>query len=241
MTQNPASPPQARSTFRPAPAGSGDDLDALLDSIMGEDPGPRPEARDRALREAARQRLDQQRVVEQRVRQSERITDELRGQIRAIAMQVQKLNEATASQADQARAIQELRQAMRDVVVATHKPGPLAAPSFNAELQLPSLQIKLVLAQAAHLLHQADRDVAVLGSWSMLFAGITLGTLLPAGLSLSDVDSTRLWVYLAIVIFSAVVSLVFAFLSFQAHRRAGQARRAMDDTMLTRTIPVGNQ
>ncbi len=241
MTQNPATTPAARPTYRAAPAASGDDLDALLDSIMGEDPGPRQERSDVALREVARQRIEQQRLAEQRARQTERVTDDLRGQIRAIALQVQKLSEATANQAEQGRAIQELRQAMRDIVVATHKPAQPALPSFNAELQLPSLQIKLVLAQAAHLLYQAGKDVAVLGNWSMLFAGISLGTLLPVALAFAEPDAIRFWVYLAIAIFAALVSLVFGALTYQARRRAANARRAMDDTTLTRTIPVGGQ
>lgn len=240
MAQNPASPPAPRSAYRPAPAGGGDDLDALLDSIMGDDPGPRQErAENGGAREAARQRLEQQRADAQRVRQSDRVADELRSQIRSIALQVQALSEATANQAAQGRAIQELRQAMRDVVVASHKQARPQAPAFNAELHLPSLQIKLVLAQAANLLHQADKDVAVLGNWSMLFGGVSLGTLLSVVLSIGGPYTTYFWIYLAVSVFAFLVAMVFAFLTHQARRRVANARRAMDESTLTRTVPVG--
>src|SRR5688500_1997399 len=154
MTQNPPTPP-LRPAYHSAPDASGDELDALLDSIMGEDPGPRQKRTDAAaIRDAARQRLEQQRAAEQRARQSERAADELGAQIRALALQVQSLSEAAANQAAHGRAIQEMRQAVRDELVATHRQS--RPPAFNAEIQLPSLQIKLVLAQAANLLHLAD-------------------------------------------------------------------------------------
>jgi hypothetical protein len=142
---------------------------------MGEDPGPRQERTDAAaIRDAARQRLDQQRAAEQRAHPSERAADELRAQIRALALQVQSLSEATANQAAHGRAIQELRQAVREMLIASQKPS--WPPAFNAEIQLPSLQIKLVLAQEANVLHQAEKDAAVLGNWATLFAGISLGS-----------------------------------------------------------------
>lgn len=242
MTQNPASPPLSRSTYRPASAAGGDDLDALLDSIMGEDPGPpQPQPDSSPARETARQRPVPQRVDEARVRQVAQVTDDLRHQIRSLALQVQSLNEASATQAAQGRAIQELRQAVREILVATHKQKERAAPAFNAELQLPALQIKLVLAQAANLLHQADKDVAVLGNWSMLFGGITLGMLLSIGFSISGPYTTYFWIYLSVAVFAFLVSLVFAFLTYQARRRAASARRAMDESTLTRTVPVGGQ
>ncbi len=207
---------------------------------MGDDPGPRQErAESGGVREAARQRLEQQRADAQRVRQSDRVADELRSQIRSIALQVQALGEATANQAAQGRAIQELRQAMREVVVASHKQSKPEAPSFNAELQLPSLQIKLVLAQAANLLHQADKDVSVLGSWSMFFGGVSLGTLLSVVFAIGGPYTTYFWIYLAVSVFAFLVAMVFAFLTQQARRRVADARRAMDESTLTRTVPVG--
>ena len=242
MTQNPASPPLSRSAYRPAPAVGGDDLDALLDSIMGDDPGPpQPQPDPVPVREAPRQRPVQPRVDESRARQVAQVTDDLRHQIRALALQVQSLNDASATQAAQGRAIQELRQAVREILVATHKQKDRTVPAFNAELQLPALQIKLVLAQAANLLHQADKDVAVLGAWSMLFGGITLGMLLSIGFSITGPYTTHFWIYLSVAIFALLVSLDFAFLTHQARRRVANARRAMDESTLTRTVPVGNQ
>ena len=225
---------------RPLTPAGGDDLDALLDSIISDDPGPRPERVEApGAREVARQRLEQ-RAEENRLRQAERVNDELRSQIRSIALQVQELSDATATQAAHTRAIQELRQAMREVVIASHKQPKPSPPQFNAELQLPSLQIKLVLAQAAHLLHQADRDVAVLGNWSMLFGGVCAGTFISVASELFGPYATRFWIYLAVAIFALLVSLVFALLTFQARQRAANARRAMEETTLTRTVPVGS-
>ncbi len=43
---------------------------------------------------------------------------------------------------------------------------------------MPSIKIKLVLAQAANLVHQGDRDVTMLSGWSMLFGGIGIGAFL---------------------------------------------------------------
>lgn len=237
MTQNTASPPLSRPLSRPATAAGEDDLDTLLDSIMGDDPGARPDrAEVLAARKEARQRLEQQRAEAARAREAERVTDELRSQIRALTAQVQALTEATATQAAQGRAIQELRQAMREVLVATHRQAQ--ARNLTAELQLPSLQIKLVLAQAAHLLYQAATDVAGLASWSMFFAGITLGMVVAIGSEYVGPYSTRFWLYLAIAIFAGLVALVFAVMTWHALRRAGKARRVMDERALTRTLPV---
>lgn len=234
MTQNSTSP----SLSRPLSHPDGDDLDALLDSIMGDDPGPRPERGGaNALREAPRQRLEPQRVEDQRARQVERTTDELRSQIRSLALQVHALSTATADQAAQGKAIQELRMAMRQVLVATHQP-PTPPPTFNAELQLPSLQIKLVLAQAANLLHQADKDMMVLGNCATLFAGTAIGTFLSLAGSIAGPYTTRFWIYLAVAFFALLVAGIFAFLAYQARCRVVRARKAMDESTLTRTVPV---
>ena len=239
MTQNSVSPTLSRPAYRPVLATGGDTLDALLDSIMGDDPGPKEERVAVAAREEARERQEQRQAEEHRARQAERVADELRAQIHSIALQVQALSEATAHQAEQDHAIQELRQVMRQVVMAAHQQPKPAAPSFNAELQLPSLQIKLVLAQAANLLHQADKEVTVLANWSMLFGGVALGTLLSLLVPLAGPYTTRFWIYLAIAIFAFLVALVFAFLAQQARRRVANARKAMDESTLTRTVPVG--
>ena len=239
MTQNPASPTLSRTAPHPATVAAGDDLDALLDSIMGDDPGPRQERVAPAAREGIRQHLEQQHAEEQRARRTEIVTDELRSQVRSLALQVQSISEATETQVAQGRAIQELRQAVREIVVATHRqPKPL--PIFNAELQLPSLQIKLVLAQAANLLHQADKDVTVLGNWSRLFAGVALGTSLSIAFSIFGPYTTRFWIYLAITAFACLVSMVFALLAYRARRRVVEARRAMEESTLTRSIPIGS-
>ena len=231
MAQNPASPPLPRSEYHPSAAG--DDLDALLDLIVGDDPGPRREHAALAPREGAGQRSE-----ESHVEQGDDTAGDLRSQLRALALQVQALSEATALQGQQSHAIQELRQAVREMAAATQQQAPLSLSSFNAELQLPSLQIKLVLAQAANLLHQADKEAAVLGSWSMLFAGLSVGTLLSIASAIQGPYTTLFWIYLAVGAFAVLVSLVFAFLTRRARRRAAEARRAMDETALTRTIPV---
>jgi hypothetical protein len=213
-----------------------DDLNALLDSIMADDPGPRHAMAPASA--SARNRAEQQ------ARQLELANNELRTQLRAIAMQVQSLSETSATQAEQGRSIQELQQMLRQVVIATHRqPQPTPQQQgtmFNAELQLPSLQIKLVLAQAANLLHQADREVTVLGNWSMFFAGISVGTLLTLMPSLMGPYATRFWIYLAIAVFALLVSLIFALLTYQARRRVARARRAMDESTLTRSVPLGS-
>ena len=237
MTQHTAIPPLTRPAPRPALAG-GDNRDALLGSIMGDDPGPRRERIEAPPREGGRQHLEQQHAEEHRARQAERVADELRAQIRFIALQVQSLSEATANQAEQGRAIQELRQVMRQVIVATHQQPKPPAPGFNAELQLPSLQIKLVLAQAANLLHQADKEVAVLGNWSMLFGGLCLGTLLSLLFSIAGPYTAGFWIYLAVSVFAFLVSLVFTYLTRQARHRVATAHKAMDESTLTRTVPV---
>ena len=242
MTQKPSRP--SRAGQRPATAADDDDLNALLDSIMADDPGPRHAMA--TTSSSARRRAEQQRAEEEHARQLELVNNELQAQLRAIANQVQSLSEASATQAEQGRAIQELRQALRQVIVATHRPPqPHVQPQqhgtmFNAELQLPSLQIKLVLAQAANLLHQAHKEVTVLGNWSMFFAGISVGTLLSLMSSILGPYTTRFWIYLAIAVFALLVSLIFAVLTFQARRRVARARRAMDESTLTRSVPIGS-
>ena len=228
MARDPSRLPIPRPSYRPASAAGGDDLDALLDTILGEDPGPRRERADAARRAAAQQ-----------AQRPDQVTDELRAQIRAIALQVQALSEASANQAAHARQIQELRQAMRDVLLITHQQTKQQNSGFNAEVQLPSLQIKLVLAQAAHLLHQADKEAAVLSNWSMLFGGIFVGTLLSVLFSIGGPYTVYFWIYLAVSVFALLVSLVFAILTRQARLRVANARRAMDESTLTRTVPVG--
>ena len=241
MTQNPISPPLPRPAYRPVLAAGADNLDALLDSIMGDDPGPPQEPVEVAIaRDGARDRQEKQQAEEQRARQAERVAEELRAQIHSIALQVQALSEATAHQAQQDHAIQELRQVMRHLVVAARQQPKPAPPSFNAELQLPSLQIKLVLAQAANLLHQADKEVTVLGNWSMLFGGVSLGTVLSLLVSIAGPYTTRFWISLAIAIFAFLVSMVFAFLTQQARCRVAGARKALDESTLTHTVPIGS-
>jgi hypothetical protein len=240
MTQKPSRQP--RPGQRPATAADDDDLNALLDSILADDPGQRHAMTSTPA--SARQRAEQQRVDEQHAHQLEVANTELRNQLRTIALQVQSLSETSATQAEQGRAIHELRQMLRQVVVATHRQSQPPPPQqsgmmFNAELQLPSLQIKLVLAQAANLLHQADREVTVLGNWSMFFAGISVGTLLSLMPSVLGPYTTRFWIYLAIAVFALLVSLIFALLTYQARRRVARARRAMDESTLTRSVPIG--
>ena len=234
MTQNPTNPSHRNSGRR-----AGEDLDALLDSIMGEESNLRPERATPPAREPVRQRQEQPRAEEQRPRQVEVMTDELQAQLRSIALQVQSLNTAIETQAEQGHAIQELRQTVREIVVAT-KQSKSSPPMFNAEIHLPSLQIKLVLAQAANILHQADKDVTVLGGWSMLFAGVSLGATLAVAFALFEAFSSRFWIYLALAIFALVVALIFAFLTFQARRRVARARKAMDESTLTRTVPINS-
>ncbi|HZG69890.1 MAG TPA: hypothetical protein VEZ12_24380 [Herpetosiphonaceae bacterium] len=230
MTQKPSRP--SRPGQRPATAADDDDLNALLDSIMADDPGPRHHAM-APTGGGARPRAEQ-RVEEQQARQLELVSNELQAQLRVIANQVQSLSEASATQAEQGRAIQELRQTLRQVILATQRQpqGQQPATMFNAELQLPSLQIKLVLAQAANLLHQADKEVTVLGNWSMFFAGVGTGTLLSLMSSVLGPYTTRFWIYLAIA--------AFALLTWQARRRVVRARRAMEESTLTRSVPIGS-
>lgn len=240
MTQKPSRQP--RTGQRSGTAADDDDLNALLDSILADDPGQRHAMTPASA--SARQRAEQQRAGEQHAQQLELANNELRNQLRTIALQVQSLSETSATQVEQGRAIHELRQMLRQVVVATHRqsqPPPPQQPGtmFNAELQLPSLQIKLVLAQAANLLHQADREVTMLGNWSMFFAGISVGTLLALMPSVLGPYTTRFWIYLAIAIFALLVSLIFALLTYQARRRVARARRAMDESTLTRSVPIG--
>ena len=235
MAQNPARPTLARSAYQPA--ASGDDLDALLDSIMGEDPGTRQDRTSGSAREVMRRRLEQQRGDERRAT-DDAVNEELRAQIRALARQVQALNEASAQHTANTRAINELRQGMRDVLAATH-PQPRPVPSqLQAEVQLPSIKIKLVLAQAAHLIHQSDRDVTMLGGWSMLFGGIGIGACLSIALDLAGLQSIQRWIFLAVVCFAIVVAFVFALLAWQAHRRTKHARKDMEDSAVTRTVPM---
>lgn len=235
MTQHPARPTLARASYRPAAAG--DDLDALLDSIMGEDPGPRQDRTSGTTREVMRRRLEQQRGDE-RDGSDDFVADELRAQIRTLARQIQVLNEANAQHIANARAISELRHIMRDVLAVTH-PQPKPAPAHvNAEVQSPSIKVKLVLAQAAHLIHQGDRDVTMLGGWSMLFGGIGIGGCLAIALDLAGLQSIQRWIFLAVVCFAVAVALVFALLAWQAHHRTTHARKDMEESTLTRTLSV---
>ncbi len=235
MTQNPARPTLARTSYQPASAG--DDLDALLDSIISEEPATRQERTGASAREVMRRRLEQQRAEERFIEEDNTI-EELRTQIRTLARQVQALTEANNQHAANARAIQELRQGMREVIAATRQP-PKSAPShLNAEVQMPSIKIKLVLAQAANLVHQGDRDVTMLSGWSMLFGGIGIGAFLSVVLDLAGLQSIQLWIFLAIVCFAVVVAFVFALLAFQANRRTRHARKDMEDSALTRTVPM---
>jgi hypothetical protein len=234
MAQTPARTTFARAI--PQPAVAGDDLDALLDSIMGEDPGPRQERNGAAARETMRRRLEQR--ADERRPSEDPVVDELRAQIKALARQVQVLNEANAQHTATARALGELRQAMREVLLAVHG-QPKAAPThLNAEVQLPAIKIKLVLAQAAHLIHQGDRDVTVLGGWAMLFGGIGIGALLSLVLDLAGLQPIQRWIFLAVLCFAVVVAFVFALLTWQAHRRTAHARKDMEESALTRTVPM---
>jgi len=232
MTQNPGNSLPSRSGYRPAADGS-DDLDTLLDAIMADDPGPRQERAD-AVRQRSEQRMD-----ETRLRLAERANDDLRSQIRALTLQVQTLSEASATQAAQGHAIQELREAVREAAVTAQTPPKGIPSSFNAEVQLPSLQIRLVLAQAAHLLHQADNEVTVFSSWSMLFRGVTLGAVLGIGFELTGPIGIRLWIYVAVALFALSVAMVFAALNRRARLRVASARKAMDESALTRTMTMG--
>jgi hypothetical protein len=234
MAQTPARPTLARSAYQPA--ASGDDLDALLDSIMGEDPGTRQDRTSGSAREVMKRRLEQQRGDERHAT-DDSVNEELRAQIRALARQVQALTEASAQHTVNARAINELRQGMRDMLAANPQPRP--APShLQAEVQLPSIKIKLVLAQAAHLIHQSDRDVTMLSAWSMLFGGIGIGACLSIALDLAGLQSIQRWIFLAVVCFAIVVAFVFALLAWQAHRRTKHARKDMEDSAVTRTVPM---
>ena len=235
MAQQTARQSSARSPYQPASAG--DDLDALLDSIMGEDPGPRQERTGGSAREVMRRRLEQQREDE-RHGGEEAVIEELRAQLRALARQVQALNEANVQHSANARAINELRQGVRDLLAATNQQPKLAAPSAATDVQHPAFKIKLVLAQAAHLVQQSDRDVSILSSWSMLFGGIGLGALLSIVLDVAGLQTIQIWIFVAIACFAVLVAVVFAFLALQANRRTRNARKDMEETALTRSVPM---
>lgn len=237
MTHNPASSPLGSSGQR-SDSREEDELDALLNSIMGNDPGPRQEHPSAiTTRSTAQQRIDQ-RAEQARLREAEQANEELRGQIHSLAMQVESLSEAAATHAAQGRAIAEIRDAMRQVVVAAHRQSRPAQPALNAEIHMPSLQIKLVLFQAAHHLHQTNKEAASMNTWTILFRGIVLGMLLPMGLEYQAVPTMRFWIYAAVAICAFVISVIFSFLTFQARRRVKRALKAMEESAITRNVPV---
>ncbi len=240
MAQQTARTSYARSPYQPASAG--DDLDALLDSIMGEDPGPRQERTGGSARDVMRRRLEQQREDERHVSE-EAVIEELRAQLRALARQVQALNEANVQHTANARAINELRQGVRELLAATNtnnQQPKLAAPAtaVAADVQHPSFKVKLVMAQAANLVQQSDRDVSILSSWAMLFGGIGVGAFLSIILDLAGLQAFQLWIFVAIACFAVVVAVVFTFLALQANRRTRSARKDMEDTAQTRSVPM---
>lgn len=222
MSQNPYNAARGAANA----ANTGDDLDALVDSLIGDDPAGRADV--------ARQRAEEARRADV-PRAPDRVTDELRAQIRSIALRVQALSEANASQAQRDREIGELRQAMREVLVATHRQSN-PPTTVTTEVQVPSLQIKLVLAETAHLLHQADRDVATLGSWGMLFGGVGLGTLFALLFEVFKPYTPVFYIQLAVAIFALLVALVFAILTRQARRRAVNAHRILGEGTITRVL-----
>lgn len=242
MTQNPYSAPSTRSATGPA-AVAGDELDALVESMVGEEAGGRPQT-DVPRAEAPRVRDFRPRVEprnsDAQAGSSDRALEELRAQIRSIAVRVQALSESATSHGEHDRAIQELRQTMRELrQVAPQTPQPSHA-SFNAEIQLPALQIKLVLAETAYLLQQANKDVAVLTGWAMLFSGITLGITLGLLVGIAQPYTTSFWICFAVGVFALLVTVIFAVLTRQARRRVHAAQRAMDESTITRMVTTGN-
>jgi hypothetical protein len=74
----------------------------------------------------------------------------------------------------------------------------------------------------------------------MFFAGVGTGTLLSLMSSVLGPYTTRFWIYLAIAAFALLVALIFALLTWQARRRVARARRAMEESTLTRSVPIGS-
>lgn len=235
MSQNPYSSGGGRPG--PGGAGAGDDLDALVESIMGEDPSGRAERSEGSGRAAGRQRVEMP-VEERGARQPDRGTNDLQAQIRSIALRVQALSEANANQVTRDNEIKELRQAMREVLIATHKQTSPSA-IYNAEVQLPVIQIKLVMLESVNLLHQADTDAATLGHWAMLFGGVMIGALLGIAFAFFFLYNLLYLILGSVAVFALFVSLVFTFLARQARKRAVSARRTLDESTLTRTIANG--
>ncbi|GAC1366634.1 MAG: hypothetical protein NVS4B8_26590 [Herpetosiphon sp.] len=234
--QNPYSPSLSRSGSTASATAVADEPGDFFETIADTGTVPAPVAAATATGEPPRQRLEQ-RMGMAATKAPERQGDDLRAQVRSLALQVQALSEAAAKQGTRdrvvERAIGELRQRVHEVLLSTHRRGAIGDGTGEATATIP---IKLVMAETAHAVHQAGRDVATHGGWSALFGGIFLGTIFATGLAIVGPYTIGFWIVLSVALFAFLVALVFAYLAQEARWRVRGAQRAMDESTVTRTL-----
>ncbi len=223
--------PQGATARRTTPP----DLDALLESLQ-------VEQRPATGKTAATTNVEPQSgdVTARRVQALIRAFDVLHRQVGAIASQGETISKVAETQARDGKAIAELQRSMRylrAIVIQQLQAGPVGSNGA-----LPAIQIKLVVGHLVEQLQQAERDVAVLTGWAMLFAGLALGMTIAAGVAVANRLNFALLVFATVAAVAVAVALIFGFLARTARTRAAAARRAMDESTLLRAVgtnPVG--
>ncbi len=224
--------PQGAAPRRTAPP----DLDALLESLQVE---PRPAAG--KTTPSANSEAQGGDVIARRVQALIRAFDVLHRQVGAIASQGETISKVAETQVRDGKAIADLQRTMRQlraVVIQQLQAGTVS----NGVL--PPIQIKLVVGHLVEQLQQAERDVAVLTGWAMLFAGLALGMSIAAGVAVANRLNFPLLIFGTVAVVAVAVALIFGLLARTARTRAAGARRAMDESTLLRAIgsnPVREQ
>ena len=226
-----AQTPPEGSPRRPAPP----DLDALLESLQVEARPAQTAGRAPVAESAGGD------VMARRVQALIKAFDVLHRQVGAIAAQGETISKVAETQARDAKSLSDLQRTVRSlraVVIQQLQQGT----SSNANL--PPIQIKLVVGHFVEQAAQAERDVAVLTGWAMLFVGLALGMALAAGVVWSGRVIAPLPILATIAVGALAVALIFGSLARSARTRADAARRAMDESTLLRAVnpgPVGEQ
>lgn len=218
-----SAPRRAQSTATPP------DLDALLESLnveprtpTGAAPTPPPVERPAGD------------VMARRVQALIRAFDILHKQVGAIAAQGETISKVAENQTRDAKAIGDLQRNVRYLRAIVIQ--QLQQSSNATTTNLPPIHIKLVVGHLVEQYQQAERDVAVLSQWAMLFVGVALGMAIAGAVSVTYQLTTGLIIFTTSALGSLAVALIFGGLARGARSRAALARRNMDESTLLRTV-----
>lgn len=219
-----------------APQGSGPrrtpgvspDLDALLESFNTDarqaagSPPPQPVAE-----------RSPNTLMERRVQALIRAFDVLHKQVGSIAAQGETISKVAELQAQDGRAIGDLQRNMRYLrAIVIQQLQQSSAGNAN----LPPLQVKLVVGHLVEQYQQAERDMATLMQWAMLFAGIAIGMGLAAATSVANGQRLGGALFGTVALVTLLVAGIFGGLARTTRTRAVAARRAMDESTLVRSV-----